>query len=442
MFFNLVYDRWPCSIYNMWWQKWHRLQQVVAAEPDRPLLVVLGSSRAGVGVQAELLHDLPGPGGKHYLAYNFAVPATAALGEVMSLQEMLDAGIRPRLVLAEFVSPLLNEMRKGYVSEEYWMSAGRLSLRQLRRLEPYLARPDHVWRDWLEARLAPWSVLRPYLQRWGEEALFDRTDLSRWSWDTWGHHALQEQSLHKRLELRGLADQQYRKSLENFELGRGPAQAMHDLLARCRREDIPVVLVVMPESPWFHRLYSPAAVTALHHFLAQLRDEYDVAVIDATGWEYPTAFVDGHHMRAGAARRFTLRLRGELQRILAAKTDCSGSQTVLPNGAPRRAASLNLPGSVGQNSNPVGRGETEFGASPGTELWAGLGLAWTLASAPFTRYVPGSGDAAPQGGCCAPSVPGMAAGPGGGPDRQRLRTACAGGTVGPPSRPADHPRDR
>jgi hypothetical protein len=335
--FTLCYDRWPRSMYNMWWQKWYRLQEVVAAEPNRPLLVVLGSSRAAVGVQADLLHELPGPGGRPYLAYNFAVPATGSLGEVMSLNEMLGAGIRPRLVLAEVVSPLLNEMRKGYVSEEYWLSPGRLSLSQLLLLQPYFGRPDHVWHGWLEARLAPWFVLRPYVQRWGEETLLDRADWSRWSWDTWGHHALKEQPLAKRLHLGALAYEQYQKSLAAFELGRGPTQALRDMLGRCRREDVPVVLLVMPESPWFRHLYSPAAIQAMHRFLAELRDEYHADVIDARGWCPPTAFVDGHHMRAGAAHRFTLRLRRELQRISPRLSAGAPQAAAPPGGVPKRA---------------------------------------------------------------------------------------------------------
>jgi hypothetical protein len=165
------------------------------------------------------------------------------------------------------------------------------------------------------ARLAPWFVLRPYVQRWGEETLLDRADWSRWSWDTWGHHALKEQPLAKRLQLRAMAYEQYQKSLAAFELGRGPTQALRDMLWRCRREDVPVVLLVMPEAPWFRQLYSPAAIRALHRFLAELQDEYHADVIDASGWSAPTAFVDGHHMRASAAHRFTLRLRREIQRI-------------------------------------------------------------------------------------------------------------------------------
>ena len=48
---------------------------IVGREPDRPLLLMLGSSRADCAFQAGRVNDLPGPGGKPYLAYNFGVPA-------------------------------------------------------------------------------------------------------------------------------------------------------------------------------------------------------------------------------------------------------------------------------------------------------------------------------------------------------------------------------
>jgi hypothetical protein len=318
---GMVYDHWPLCFYNLWWQKWRGLEQLVAAAPDRPLLVVLGSSRAEAGLETGLLNTLPGPGGKPYLAYNFAVSGTGPLGELLSLHQMLDSGIRPRLVVAEFVPPLLNEWRKGYVSEEYWISAGRLSLSQMLTMEPYFARPDHVRRDWLESRLAPCYVLRPYLQQWGETALSPPPAAPQPVWDVWGHHALEDKSPDARASLREETYRQYGKSLGTYRLGRGPAQAMRDLAARCRQEGIPLVLVVMPESRWYHRLYSREGQAALDDLLAELRDDYHIPAIDGTGWSPSADFQDGHHLVARAAHSFTLRVHGELQRILAANHD-------------------------------------------------------------------------------------------------------------------------
>jgi hypothetical protein len=314
---NLVCDHWPHSLCNLWWQKWRSLQQLVATSPDRPLLVALGSSRAEAGLEAGLLNDLPGPGGRPFLAYNFSVSGTGPLGEALSLHEMLAAGIRPRLVLAEFVPPLLNDMRKGCVSEEYWLSPGRLTLSQVLFLQPYLGRADHVRRNWLQARLAPWYVMRPWLQLWGQAVLSGSPTEAPPPWDAWGYHCLAQQPPKVRRTLRDLTYDQYAKSLGTFELGAGPVQAMRDVLERCRHEGIPAVLFIMPESRWFGRMYSPQGLAALRGLLEQLRDEYGLPVIDGTDWCAASEFQDGHHLMAKGAHEFTLRLRGELQRILA-----------------------------------------------------------------------------------------------------------------------------
>src|SRR5262249_13786498 len=51
---TLVCDRWPTAAENLWWKKWRELQAHVARLPDRPLLVILGSSRAEAGIQPKL----------------------------------------------------------------------------------------------------------------------------------------------------------------------------------------------------------------------------------------------------------------------------------------------------------------------------------------------------------------------------------------------------
>src|SRR6516165_3285350 len=97
---NAVMDRFnPQMPARVWLKKRKRLWQLAAREPDRSLVVMLGSSRTEGAFEAGRLNGLPGPEGKPLLAYNFGVPASGPLHELLFLQEMLDAGIRPRLLL-------------------------------------------------------------------------------------------------------------------------------------------------------------------------------------------------------------------------------------------------------------------------------------------------------------------------------------------------------
>jgi hypothetical protein len=99
-------------------------------------------------------------------------------------------------------------------------------------------------------------------------------------------------------------------------LGAEPVRAMRDLLECCRREQVPVALVLTPESTEFRSWYSPACRAAIHGLLEELRAVYGVEVIDATRWLNDTDFVDGHHLDESGSWQYTTRLLAEVRRIL------------------------------------------------------------------------------------------------------------------------------
>ncbi len=114
-----------------------------------------------------------------------------------------------------------------------------------------------------------------------------------------------------------IAHDGYATALGHFRLGEKPCRALYDLFDLCRRERIPVALVLMPESSMFRALYSAEATTATRGLLAELSREYDAPVIDANRWVEDEDFEDGHHVLAHGAEVFTNRLRQELPPLLA-----------------------------------------------------------------------------------------------------------------------------
>jgi hypothetical protein len=88
-------------------------------------------------------------------------------------------------------------------------------------------------------------------------------------------------------------------------------RALEDVLSRCRREGIPVTLLLMPEAAPFRALYSAAAREALAELLVRLRRDWGVDVVDARTWMEDAAFSDTHHLLADGARRFTERFGRE-----------------------------------------------------------------------------------------------------------------------------------
>jgi len=90
---------------------------------------------------------------------------------------------------------------------------------------------------------------------------------------------------------------------------------MRDVLALCRREQIPVVLVLTPEGSLFRGWYSPLAREGPRRLLEELRAAYGVPVIDGTEWLPDEDFTDGHHVNPDGAAAFTGRLLAELRRL-------------------------------------------------------------------------------------------------------------------------------
>src|SRR4051794_30119361 len=76
------------------------LQACVRAEPDRPLVLVLGSSRVLNGLAAD---DLP-PGaepGRGPLVFNLGLPGAGPVSELVCLRRLLADGIRPKAIVVE-----------------------------------------------------------------------------------------------------------------------------------------------------------------------------------------------------------------------------------------------------------------------------------------------------------------------------------------------------
>jgi hypothetical protein len=316
---GFLMDRWhPTSFETIWRLKWVRIREVAAAASGRSLVVMLGSSRTDAAFQAGRLNGLVGPDGRPLLAYNFGVPAAGPIHEWLYLRSLLDAGIRPRLLLIEFLPLLFNAPGRSLVSEEGWTFAPWLSLPHLRRMWPYFSRPHAKGGDWLEARMAPAyafrSDLHTQLQAWLDPASAPR-DFAPLQ-DEWGCRLQETLTAAECWQRLAVSHHECAATVARLRLGKGPCRALRDLLARCRRERIPVALVVMPEASVFRGWYTPSAEAAVGRFLAELQRDYGVEVIDARRWVKDRDFADGHHVLAGGADVFTTRLSAEVLRLL------------------------------------------------------------------------------------------------------------------------------
>jgi hypothetical protein len=142
------------------------LRAQAAAAPDRPLLLVLGSSRVLRGVRPERLERLTAPDGRPYRAFNVGLFAAGPIRMRLALRRLRDDGVRPDLVLVEVMAPFFNEPGRRRFSEEESLRDVRLSATELLRLRPYLERPGRLCEAWLWSRALPCLGQRRPLTDW------------------------------------------------------------------------------------------------------------------------------------------------------------------------------------------------------------------------------------------------------------------------------------
>jgi hypothetical protein len=309
--------------------KWRQLHERLAETPDRPLVLMLGSSRSDWAFQAGQLSGQRGPDGRPLLAYNLAVPTTGPIHEALYLNDLLDEGIRPRLLLVEYVTTHLNQSQRGAISEEHFTVPQWLSAHQVFFMRPYFSNKRRMMFGWLESRLAPWYGYRlavhEHLQ--GRHSWRNPYDQQERPMDEWGWRMLYDDPNTPKFRARRWAGaaRMYADSLKQFRLGPGPVQAMRDLLARCRREHIPVALVRMPVTQEFQQMFPAQGRADLDKLFAEL--SAGVHVIDASDWLALEDFDDGHHLQRIGAEKYSRRMVEEVQKILA-RTEPAGERVV------------------------------------------------------------------------------------------------------------------
>jgi hypothetical protein len=284
-----------------------------AETPGRPLVLALGSSRTSLGVRGSLLSS--GGDATAPLVFNFGIPGSGPMMQEVCLRRLLDAGVRPDLVLVEIMPAYLGR-RSSYPFEEQGLVPARLSAAELVALWPYYARKDKLLLPWLKARLLPCfgagADLRGELARRGflptEGDVDPCRGLDSHGWRPLYHSVTPQQ----RERLTRLAHGRFDSLPGSSGLGAGPVRALHDLLHLCRARQLAVALVMPPEGSTFRALYTPALLAELDAVLAQLSREFDAPVWDARRWVDDGDFWDSHHLLPGGAARYTLRLGGEL----------------------------------------------------------------------------------------------------------------------------------
>jgi hypothetical protein len=298
-------------------QKLHILREQLAAEPDRPLVLVLGSSRTEVGLRPNLIPLPASAGGRAPLLFNFGLPGGAPLQELVCLHRVLSEGIRPAWVLVEVLPPALHDDRH----QEEWLRPDRLAWSDLRLMRRYCPQPGDLYWDYCSTHLVPWFSYRfcfmsryapcwlPWKDR--QDYIWNNIDSAGWVgclFDT-GDRAAHRRRVE---EVR----REYESYFGRFHISPVTDQPLRKLLHLCRREGIQVALFTMPEASEFRSWYYPEMEKEVDGYLAGLTREFHVPLIDTRTWVPDEGFYDAHHLLACGARTFSERFGREVLRPL------------------------------------------------------------------------------------------------------------------------------
>ncbi len=313
------------------------LRQRHQEQPDRPLWLVMGSSRLGLGYLPEDAPPIVDGQGLPVLTFNFSHNGLGPVLQNIHLRRLLREGLRPDLVVLEVMPMYLHLetahfMTRFVLGSELPTAATYLDSRAVarnavrRQLEVYPRAMRVLFPNELLdfVRMDPTAEMSPILLLGGPENLHDSVSAA----DRRAQTALQYTAYHRQKE--------------TFHITEGAEQALRDSLELCRREQIDAVLLLTPETESFCRMYRAGAEAEVGAFVRRLGAENGVPVIDARRWLLEEETYDGHHPLRRGARKLTARLhetlarerqRGEADQRLAA-----GPSKAAPQHSPAPAA--------------------------------------------------------------------------------------------------------
>jgi hypothetical protein len=280
-----------------------------AEAPERPVFLVLGSSRTALAFRPEIVPPLRTPSGAEVLPFNCSHMGAGPLLNLMDLRRLLADGIRPTWLLVEVMPAYFahdgdNFLMLGAAARDFpllrrhlpgWRLYGDYLLRRA-QLAPRV--PAELVR-----RLAPaWQLVPPAA---GDAAVASLGGCPFLEPD------VDEPTRRRRTAV--LRDHMA-CCLNPFRITGTADQATRKLLRLCRREGIAVVLLVTPEGSEYRSWYAPDAYAILESYLDGLCAEFGVPLVDARDWLSDADFYDSHHVLERGANCFTRRLAEEVLR--------------------------------------------------------------------------------------------------------------------------------
>jgi hypothetical protein len=295
-----------------------------AEYPERPLLVVLGSSRVGAGFVPEELGPIFDDCGRQISLINFSHLGAGPRMNLLQLRRLLRDGIIPDYLLVEFMPALVH--REPIVLSQLAVSDVNVLLKHwdgeqlLGKIAEYrLTAMSRYRANCLQSVASPWATgERVTLHDYGGDRDWVRPN---------------NIDAEKREELCRLVHEQCAESMANWQVDPLADGAIRELLAVSREHGIRVAIVLFPESSKFRSWYGEGAEERMTEYLISLSESENVSIFDERATMPDDAFIDPHHLGADGASRFTATLEERVLQSFLMRVRCAIASLVAHRSA-------------------------------------------------------------------------------------------------------------
>jgi hypothetical protein len=281
----------------------------LAAEPDRPDIVSLGSSRFEAGIISTEISCLLNQEFRlepPVVFFNASVPAGDSIAGEFMIHRLLEAGARPKLLLIEISPETLNHyndwlglhVRRQLCWHDmpgYFLEVTR-SLQLVRwlgeRVNPVYYHREELWHVTAEE----WQRLTGRTESKPAPASAEIVADAGPAWDKLlrppGTPLLSETAELSRV---GAFDV-IRRWLRHYRIQGGNVKALERVLRLCRKEGIQVVMIGIPVTQPHRDAYTPEINREYLSFLEGLTRTYGFRFVDYRARVPDNLFVDTHHL--------------------------------------------------------------------------------------------------------------------------------------------------
>jgi hypothetical protein len=282
--------------------------------PGTPLLLFIGTSRTGNGFAAGQAQEALTDGlGHQVAAFNWGIPASGPVNQLLHLRRILKDGHRPsHLMIEVFPSSYATVPGDTCAYEVRFTEGANLDWSELDWIGEHGIPTERLREERELVPIAPWYALRfrilgrlrpnlvPYHLRYDWSRAPDPN-----GWTPMVFENLTDEEIavgNKRTK------EEYGSVLANMKFNEASIRGLREMLDLARNEAIPVALVRLPEGTLLRNMYPPGVAAQFERFFAQLATEYNCKLIDTSDWMSDDLFMDGCHLLRNGGGIYTERL--------------------------------------------------------------------------------------------------------------------------------------